>query len=297
MSNLEGFGEKLIRHIREGAFDVASLVSGANQFYELVGRKFGGLHLESTKSSSDHMGVKGLDVKDLLFTKPAFPALRRRIRMVDLPIDFKARCVVDESDITTLAATTRENFVNPNTIFSFTGPTFLHGYPNNGFYKSEHGLVVPFGAAPRGQTRGAIAVSRKGFLHILDDDAKFKLLASNQLNDFDAIVGCSNFMSFDSSTDADELVEELALSPMSYLGYYTLQDGSQRLSYFVTTASMSRDEVQHFLMTHMAELDASRGNFVELELKHAGATILGDDIDHFGGVFKSRNDYWFIDKA
>lgn len=288
---MESYFEKIVRHVRDGEFDIETLRSGIWQGFNNLNR----LQNETPQPKDinvevDFYDVPGLISTEYIFDNMYFPSRDLRLRVFDFPEDLEFR-VVDTGDGQTYA-TTEANLLDPSTVAALTGPTFIGQLPNNGFYhEGTGGLHVQFGEVPQGETRGAVARKKDGSLAIYSDEQVAASIASG----FEDVTSLSAASKVLYPQRANQLDERTKRSPVSHIG---LSEGDS--GHVVFTAAkfpVTRDFMTLLLAYHGKSMGHTvDARFVELELMHSHAVIYGPTKCGMfgGGGFINRRDHYLL---
>lgn len=303
---MEGFKDRVIRHVKRGEFDPATTKRGLVSFLNII--RAHTLDPKTTRlSSSDtsFCGIEGLGLfryqvdSCLPFIPPA------HIDLVEFPPESSLRVYTTGYNDPTINTNTFLAGIE-NGISEFPGPTFLarppfNKLPNNGFFyrNGTARLEVPFCDTNRsGQRRGAIAVSESGEISILADEQKWEIVRKDFAG-YQALVGGSFYFSGTDRWDDLVRMKSRDYDNVSCLIQLNSEKGGRRLAF-----AMSRAEISFEIMKRVINLYAfgTESNYtaIELELRNLNCTIKDPQgsLVHLNpkGGFWGRRDHYVIER-
>lgn len=300
---MERLIEKVVRHLNDGGISPSEVTSGIKMAIDevVVRNEKAGIPILVDKKT-DYMGNRGLTVLDYIIAVPpvlytagfnSYRELHRiPVRLYSFPQDIQIDHVTTNHDNS--QHTDSDVFLGKNGFLSFTGPTYVDGVPNNGYWSSTSEISFPFGEVPfEGDRRGAIAFQLEGGVRVVTDDEKKAMIASN-FEGLHSLVAGSFF--FSSQDDVHDNIFCYA-DYRTHLSYF-VSYGDKTCGFILSNQrAMSRRMMKRILDHSNVYLDKNGYMACEMEYTGASCVVKGQDgnLEKYGGRgFGNRVDHYFV---
>lgn len=299
---IETLEQKIIRHIKEGSFDPATLRRGISQIrgYLLSINERCGILLDP-QVENNYLGLPDLTVARYSYHLPRprrlynnFVRFDPIIHVVDFPVQSAFNLSVFPRNSGGLDT---ESFfhalVGRGGIF--TGPTYLYktdGGPNNGFYTREEGLLTEFqDTNPSGQRRGAFGITDEGEIIVMDDNRKWDIVRSG-FPGLRALMGTSHFLTSNDCSKEDSGYS--GKERLSYLMQYRVGNGKRVCFVLSTNGYISTPTIKKVLDDYCQKMKGMEYIAVEMENSTPQCLLRGEGEVKFGGIGFGRRDHYFV---
>lgn len=304
---MEKLKDKIVRHLRDPkSYDYKTLKTGVGMMVDhVITRREGEGVIGLTGIEENLSGVPGLT---RIALASYIPPLRRMVPVAhrsrsyrgshEITIDgilFPHNAAIDIMvDPHANVPTSQLGMLEDSPLATFTGPTFVDGVPNNGFWSAYNPeIAMEFGhTASPDERRGAMAFREDGQLDLITDEEKW-IYVSNGFRGLEALVGTSHYFSHSDSTDRTDLDERNGRNNLSYLVRYD----TGQFGFFVCNRLVTRRTMKKAIDTSM-RVNAAEGYMaVELEYTNAACAVhTPQETRQFGGEgFKNRVDHYIVD--
>jgi hypothetical protein len=301
----ETLKEKILRHLKEGQVDPATLGRGVRTAFGHMmasNEQKGVLHHAYKKPNL--CGIPGLSLTHYDFQRGLmgldyflqgiahlYPA---EYKVYEFPFGARVRPVLTDRD--QLFETKDMVDIYPQAVASFTGPTYKTyvKMPNNGFYHQTGGELVPFSETnPPGGRRGALAITDQLNPVIIDDRLKWAVKDA-EYPEIQALVGTSNY--FNGSESENDIVDpDTGKINGSYLFQYLDSSDRMRMGFVVSAWIGARRTMKRVLDDYVMRQNGQGYFAIELELASAQCVVKGPNGKNiYGSGFKNRRDHYLV---